>query len=88
MLGILKTQEHDRYHPMLLHALAQFIYDDPSILIMIRNGLLDVLINKLKEMTIEIPDDPMECCNPKKRGASSPPNKKAESKFNRSEYGR
>ncbi|XP_046744966.1 uncharacterized protein LOC124410547 isoform X2 [Diprion similis] len=88
MLGILKRPEHDRYHPMLLHALAQFVYDDPSILKMIKNGLLDVLIMKLQEMTAESTVDDAERCTPKKRIASSPLNSGTETKFNRSEFGR
>ncbi|XP_068992624.1 armadillo repeat-containing protein 5 isoform X2 [Neodiprion pinetum] len=88
MLGILKRPEHDRYHPMLLHALAQFIYDDPSILKMIKNGLLDVLIMKLQEMTAESTGDDAERYVTKKRSASSPLSHRTETKFNRSEFGR
>ncbi|XP_046596416.1 uncharacterized protein LOC107217473 isoform X3 [Neodiprion lecontei] len=88
MLGILKRPEHDRYHPMLLHALAQFVYDDPSILKMIKNGLLDVLIMKLQEMTAESTGDDAERYVTKKRSASSPLSHRTETKFNRSEFGR
>lgn len=88
ILGILRENEHERFHPMLLHALAQFVYDDPSILKMIKNGLLDVLVVKLKEMALEGQDESTERYNPKKRGASSPPNRRAEIKFNRSDFGR
>ncbi|XP_046619510.1 uncharacterized protein LOC124304848 isoform X3 [Neodiprion virginianus] len=88
MLGILKRPEHDRYHPMLLHALAQFIYDDPSILKMIKNGLLDVLIMKLQEMTAESTGDDAERYVTKKRSATSPLSHRTETKFNRSEFGR
>ncbi|XP_012255296.2 armadillo repeat-containing protein 5 isoform X1 [Athalia rosae] len=88
MLGILKQEGQRRYHPMLLHALAQFIYDDQSILIMIKYGLLDVLITNLREMILEDPNDCIERCHPKKRGARSPLNKRIEVKFHRSDFGR
>ncbi|XP_076232608.1 BTB/POZ domain-containing protein Rnb [Calliopsis andreniformis] len=87
MLSLLKNPENERYHPMLLHALSQFIYDDPSIAIMVKNGLLDVLVTRLKKMVTEtiVSEDNYAS---KKRGNDSPPNKQGGLKYNKSNFGR
>ncbi|KOC67114.1 Armadillo repeat-containing protein 5 [Habropoda laboriosa] len=87
MLSLLKDPSDEKYHPMLLHALAQFVYDDPSIVIMIKNGLLDVLVTRLKKMVTEtITND--EIIVSKKRGSDSPPSKQNELKYNKTSLGR
>ncbi|KZC13265.1 Armadillo repeat-containing protein 5 [Dufourea novaeangliae] len=87
MLSLLQTAEHEKYHPMLLHGLAQFVYDDPSIMIMLRNGLLDVLVTRLKNMVTEVASNEQTNCS-KKRGNESPPNKQSEFKYNKTNLGR
>lgn len=87
MLSLLKDTKNEKYHPMLLHALAQFVYDDPSITIMVKNGLLDVLVVKLKKMVTE--DVSNERTNvSKKRENDSPPGKQTELKYNKTNLGR
>ncbi|CAK9809483.1 Armadillo repeat-containing protein 5 [Anthophora plagiata] len=87
MLSLLKDPTDEKYHPILLHALAQFVYDDPSIVIMVKNGLLDILVARLKKMVTETtPND--EIIVSKKRGSDSPPNKQNELKYNKTSLGR
>lgn len=87
MLSLLKDTENEKYHPMLLHALAQFVYDDPSITIMVKNGLLDVLVVRLKKMVTE--DVSNERTNvSKKRENDSPPSRQTELKYNKTNLGR
>ncbi|XP_058803227.1 armadillo repeat-containing protein 5 [Phymastichus coffea] len=88
ILDLLRKEDHERYHPLLLHGLAQFICDDESILIMVKNGLLDVLTNKLQKMSIELPDDADEKATPKKRTADRSPYRKGDLKYNRTHLGR
>ncbi|XP_012349280.1 armadillo repeat-containing protein 5 [Apis florea] len=87
MLSLLKDIKNEKYHPMLLHALAQFIYDDPSITIMIKNGLLDVLVIRLKKMVTETVSYE-ETNVSRKRENDSPPNKQLELKYNKTNLGR
>lgn len=87
MLSLLKDTENEKYHPWLLHALAQFIYDDPSITIMVKNGLLDVLVVRLKIMVTE--DVSNERINvSKKRENDSPSIRQMEFKYNKTNLGR
>ncbi|XP_060811648.1 armadillo repeat-containing protein 5 [Bombus pascuorum] len=87
MLSLLKDTENEKYHPMLLHALAQFVYDDPSITIMVKNGLLDVLVIRLKKMATE--DVSNERTNvSKKRESDSPPSRQTELKYYKTNLGR
>lgn len=88
VLTLLRKNEIEKYHPMLLHALAQFIYDDPSISIMIKNGLLDVLIMKLKKMVENVLENRKEQDMSKKRKSDSPLDKKMDSKYYKSMIGR
>lgn len=87
MLFLLKDTENEKYHPMLLHALAQFVYDDPSIVIMVKNGLLDILVTRLKKMVTESIIDEGTSIS-KKRGSDSPPSKQTELKYNKTNLGR
>lgn len=89
MLRILKSPDMDKYHPLLLHALSQFIYDDASIGVMVKNGLLDVLVRKLSRMAVDAPkiEDNSEEATTKKR-ANDSPCQKAETKFNKTSTGR
>lgn len=87
MLSLLKDPENERYHPMLLHALAQFVCDDPSIVIMVKNGLLDILVARLKTMVTEAVANEENNVS-KKRGNESPPNRQGEFKFNKTSLGR
>lgn len=87
MLSLLKDIKNEKYHPVLLHALAQFIYDDPSITIMIKNGLLDVLVIRLKKMVTETVSYE-ETNVSRKRENDSPPNKQIELKYNKTNLGR
>ncbi|XP_076675105.1 BTB/POZ domain-containing protein Rnb isoform X1 [Andrena cerasifolii] len=87
MLSLLKDPENEKYHPMLLHALAQFVYDDPSMVIMVKHGLLDILVTRLQKMVTETIASE-ETNVSKKRGNDSPPNKQAELKYNKTNLGR
>lgn len=87
MLSLLKDPENEKYHPMLLHALAQFVYDDPSMAIMVKHGLLDILVTRLQKMVTETIASE-ETNVSKKRGNDSPPNKQAELKYNKTNLGR
>ncbi|XP_029052676.1 armadillo repeat-containing protein 5 [Osmia bicornis bicornis] len=87
MLSLLKDPDNEKYHPMLLHALAQFVYDDLSIAIMVKNGLLDILVTRLKKMVIETIDEE-EINVSRKRSNDSPPSKQSEFKFNKTSAGR
>lgn len=87
MLSLLKDPDSEKYHPMLLHALTQFVYDDPSIAIMVKNGLLDILVTRLKKMVIETIDEE-EISVSRKRSNDSPPSKQSEFKFNKTSAGR
>nr|XP_033322147.1 armadillo repeat-containing protein 5 [Megalopta genalis] len=87
MLSLLQSSQDEKYHPMLLHALAQFVYDDPSIVIMVKNGLLDVLVTRLRKMVRETISNE-ETRISKKRGNESPPNKQTEFKYNKTNLGR
>lgn len=87
MLSLLKDIENEKYHPMLLHALAQFVYDEPSITIMVKNGLLDVLVTRLKKMAIEAISNEKTNIS-KKRESDSPPSKQTELKYNKTNLGR
>ncbi|XP_017887307.1 armadillo repeat-containing protein 5 [Ceratina calcarata] len=87
MLSLLRDPKHEKFHPMLLHALAQFIYDSPSIVIMVKNGLLDVIVTRLKKMVTETMFSE-ETNASKKRGRDSPSGKQIESKYNKMSLGR
>ncbi|XP_076653762.1 BTB/POZ domain-containing protein Rnb isoform X2 [Halictus rubicundus] len=87
MLSLLQNSQYEKYHPLLLHALAQFVYDDPSIEIMVKNGLLDVLITRLKKMVAEAVSNEQAKAS-KKRGNESPPNRQTEFKYNKTSLGR
>ncbi|KAK1133789.1 hypothetical protein K0M31_011579 [Melipona bicolor] len=86
MLSLLKDIENEKYHPMLLHALAQFVYDDPSITIMVKNGLLDVLVIRLKRMAIEAISNEKTNVSRKRENDSS--SKQTELKYNKTNLGR
>ncbi|OXU25505.1 hypothetical protein TSAR_000315 [Trichomalopsis sarcophagae] len=88
MLDLLKKEENEQYHPALLHALAQFMYDDESILIMVKNGLLDILGNKLQILAIEAPVESEEISTPRKRSGDRSPYRKVDAKYNRTNSGR
>ena len=88
ILDLLKKEENERYHPVLLHSLAQFEYDDEGIVIMVKNGLLDILTDKLQRMAIEIPVESDEKSTAKKRSADRSPNTKRDIKHNRTNSGR
>ncbi|KAK2581865.1 hypothetical protein KPH14_002328 [Odynerus spinipes] len=88
MLTLLRKNEIEKYHPMLLHALAQFIYDDSSISIMIKNGLLDVLIIKLKKMVENALEDIEEKDISKKRSNDSFSDRKSDLKYYKTNTGR
>lgn len=88
MLDLLKKEQYEKYHPVLLHALAQFMYDDESILIMVKNGLLDILTNKLQRMAIETPVESEEISTPRKRSGDRSPYRKVDAKYNRTNSGR
>ncbi|CAL7947352.1 unnamed protein product [Xylocopa violacea] len=87
ILSLLKDLENEKYHPMLWDALAQFIYDDPSIMVMVKNGLLDLLITRLQKIVTEMIFHE-ETNVSKKRGSDSPPNKQTGLKYNRMNLGR
>lgn len=87
MLSLLKDTKNERYHPMLLHALAQFVYDDPSITIMVKNGLLDVLVVRLKKMVTEYVSNKRTNVS-KKRENDSPPSRQTKLKYNKTNLGR
>ncbi|OAD58302.1 Armadillo repeat-containing protein 5 [Eufriesea mexicana] len=87
MLSLLKDTKYEKYHPMLLHGLAQFVFDSPSITIMIKNGVLDVIVAKLKKMVTEIISN-KEANVSRKRENDSPPSKQTELKCNRTNLGR
>ncbi|XP_034941808.1 uncharacterized protein Rnb [Chelonus insularis] len=53
MLNLLKDIKIEVYHPSLLHALTQFIGDEHSILIMIKNGIVNILVDRLKIMVLD-----------------------------------
>ncbi|KAL7295853.1 hypothetical protein TKK_0010898 [Trichogramma kaykai] len=53
MMNILKNKEHQRLHPEILHALTLFTYDDDSLLVMVQNGILDIIAEKLSIMVEE-----------------------------------
>ncbi|XP_043254463.1 armadillo repeat-containing protein 5 [Colletes gigas] len=84
MLSLL--QESERFHDTILHALAQFVYDGPSIAILVKHGLLDVLVFRLRRMVTQIRNE--EIVASKKRGNDSPPNRQTEFKYNKINYGR
>ncbi|XP_078044752.1 BTB/POZ domain-containing protein Rnb isoform X2 [Augochlora pura] len=86
MLSLLQSSQDEKYHPMLLHALTQFIYNR-DIEIMVRNGLLDVLITRLRKMVTETVSNE-ETRISKKRGNESPSNKQTEFKHNKTNLGR
>ena len=89
MLVLLKKYENERFHPMLLQALSLFMYDDDSIVIMVKNGLLDVLIEKLKKMIeIEKLKIKEEREGSKKRSRDSSPYRRTDFKYNRTSSGR
>jgi hypothetical protein len=88
ILDILKKEENEKYHPVLLHGLAQFVFDNESIVIMVKNGLLDILTDKLKKMAIEIPSELDEKSLSKKRSGDQSPYRKVDVKYNRTNSGR
>lgn len=86
---LLKKNENERFHPMVLHALSLFTYDDDSIVIMVRNGLLDVLIKKLQHMIeSEKLKNKEEKEGSKKRSGDSSPFRRMDFKYNRTSSGR
>ncbi|XP_054007944.1 armadillo repeat-containing protein 5 isoform X1 [Hylaeus anthracinus] len=87
MLSLLQDPEYEKYHPMLLHALVQFIYDNPSIVIMMRHGLLDVLVSRLQKMVTEAVANE-ETHVSKKRGNDSSPTRQTQLKYNKTNLGR
>ncbi|KAJ8679925.1 hypothetical protein QAD02_015712 [Eretmocerus hayati] len=88
ILDLLKKESYERYHPALLHSLVQFVYDDESIVIMVKNGLIDILTGKLTKMSVDLPIESEEKSTPKKRAADTSLFKRADVKYNRSGSGR
>ncbi|XP_066589441.1 armadillo repeat-containing protein 5 [Prorops nasuta] len=83
ILTLLKDDGCKQYHPLLLHALTQFVYDDVGIDIMVNNGLLEVLISKLKKMVAEITDGEEDINSTRKRRHNSSPDRTKEIKYNK-----
>ncbi|XP_012283687.1 armadillo repeat-containing protein 5 [Orussus abietinus] len=88
MLSILKNYDNKKYHSALLSALAQFLYDNQSISIMVKNGLLDVLVSNLKTMAVEVAANTKAELGTKKRSNDSLSCGNANSKYSRSNSGR
>ncbi|CAD6205679.1 GSCOCG00009963001-RA-CDS [Cotesia congregata] len=97
MLNLLAESDNEIYHPALLHALTQFLYDENSILIIIKNGIVGVLTDRLKRMINDLqlesnsPDNTSESSSTsRKRRAKSPAYKhnKSDVKYNRINSGR
>lgn len=53
ILKLLVEIQYETYHAILLHALTQFVYDEESIAIMIKNGIVNVLVSRLKRMVLD-----------------------------------
>ncbi|XP_011506421.1 PREDICTED: armadillo repeat-containing protein 5-like [Ceratosolen solmsi marchali] len=88
ILDILKKKENEKHHPILLHGLTQFAYDDIGITIMLQNGLLDILTDKLKQMAIEVPSELDEKSTSVKCSEDQSPYRKIDVKYNRINFGR
>ncbi|XP_051162423.1 armadillo repeat-containing protein 5 [Leptopilina boulardi] len=89
MMALLKNKENEKFHSMILDALVLFEYDEDGIAIMVKNGLLDVLIEKLKLMiTAEELQFKNEKGTPKKRSGDSSPYERSDFKYNRTSLGR
>ncbi|KAI4495640.1 hypothetical protein M0802_008475 [Mischocyttarus mexicanus] len=88
ILTLLRKTEMEQYHPTLLHALAQFIYDEQSILIMVKNGLFDVLNVKLKKMVENVLENRKEQEISMKRNYFSSSDRNRSLKYLKSDIGR
>ena len=87
MLTLLKNKEYEKHHPTLLHALSLFCYDDEGVMIMVKNGLMDILTEKLRNMAVEFKDSDEEKKAPRKRSGDNSPARN-DIKYNRSSSGR
>ncbi|XP_057321264.1 armadillo repeat-containing protein 5 [Microplitis mediator] len=100
MLNLLADIDNEAYHPALLHALTQFVFDENSISIMIKNGIVPVLVDRLRRMALDVRLESSSSSSAdntsdsgstsKKRSARSPPrkNNSSEVKYNRISSGR
>lgn len=57
ILTLLKNPQHESYHLHLLETLTNFVFDEESIVIMMKNGLLDILTDRLKMLKVTSQDD-------------------------------
>lgn len=89
MMALLKNNENEKFHSMILDAFLLFEYDTDGIGIMVKNGLLDVLIEKLKSM-IKSEELQSKCEKEvsKKRSGDSSPYERIDVKYNRTSTGR
>lgn len=87
LLNFLKNSKYKAYHHVILQALTQFMHDDESINTMVKNGLLDILVDKLKLIVFDLPRDQSEKKIPLKRSEDCA-YKKRDAKLNRSNYSR
>jgi len=82
ILALLKKPEHERYHPVLLQALAQFLYDDIAIDILVKHGIVEILVAKLTSIAASA--DSKKSSASRKRYSDYPPeNQKTPLKYNR-----
>jgi hypothetical protein len=82
ILALLKKPEHERYHPVLLQALAQFLYDDIAIDILVKHGIVEILVAKLTSIAASV--DSKKSNASRKRHSDYPPeNQKTPLKYNR-----
>lgn len=86
LLNFLKNPGYKIYHHLILQALTQFVHDD-GINTMVKNGLLDILVDKLKSIVIDLPKEQFKTRTlPNKRLGDA--YKKKDSKLNRTNYSR
>nr|XP_012223821.1 PREDICTED: armadillo repeat-containing protein 5 [Linepithema humile] len=82
ILALLKKPEHERYHPVLLQALAQFLYDDIAIDILVKHGIVEILVAKLTSIAASV--DSKKSNASRKRYSDYPPeSQKTPLKYNR-----
>jgi len=82
ILTLLKKSEHERYHAVLLQALAQFLYDDIAIDILVKLGIVEILVAKLTSITASV--DSKKSNASRKRYSDYPSeNQKTPMKYNR-----
>lgn len=82
ILALLKKPEHERYHPVLLQALTQFLFDDVAIDILGKHGIVEILVAKLMSIVASV--DSKKSNASRKRYSDYPPeNQKTPLKYNR-----